>query len=170
MITPTATQQPAASTSAAATDAALASTIFARLHPATYLHRFLASSIRPDGRSFDEARETRLGASTIQVAQGSCVARHGNTIIVAGVRAELLDISDEYSGEADEDVDDIDEEARAQNAGQDSGRLSGIGPADRRRLVVGVDLSPMASPRFKPGPPGQEAQVLVSRLERVLEV
>jgi hypothetical protein len=77
-------------------------------------------------------------------------------VIVAGVKAELLDLSEE-----DQDVED-DELVE--------GRLDyGLGSVDRKRLVIGVELSPMASARFKSGPPGEESQVLTSRLMSTLE-
>lgn len=140
-------------------DAVLGSTVFARLQPAVYLSRFLDVSIRPDGRSFDDVRETKLAKETVGVADGSSVVRRGNTMIVAGIRAELLDISDEdVSG--DEQMGEPDFGSRSH----------GIGPVDRRRVVVNIDMGPMAGPQFKSGPPGEEAQILASRLQRVLEV
>jgi exosome complex component RRP43 len=143
-------------TAAVETDTSLGSAIFARLHPATYLSRFLSSNIRPDGRSLDAFRSSTLALSSIQSAEGSCIVRQGSTVIVAGVKAELLDLSEE-----DQDVED-DELVE--------GRLDyGLGSVDRKRLVIGVELSPMASARFKSGPPGEESQVLTSRLMSTLE-
>lgn len=36
-------------------------------------------------------------------------------------------------------------------------------------LVPNVELSPMCSPKFKPGPPGEQAQVLSENLDRLLK-
>lgn len=144
-------------------DPALGSTIFARLHPATYLARFLDKSIRPDGRALEHFRQVRVGGSTIGTAQGSAIVRHGNTVIVAGVRAEFLETADE-----EPPGDDEDQVAELGTSGA-TVDLSGLGPIDRRRLVVGIDLTPMSSARFKPGPPGDEAQVLASRLMQSLD-
>ena len=134
----------------------MGSAIFARLHPATYLSRFLASSIRPDGRSLDAFRSTTIALSTIQSAEGSCIVRQGSTVFVAGIKSEVMDLGEEDAGEERE------EEAGATLE-------YGLGPAERKRLVVGVELSPMASAHFKPGPPGEESQVLTSRLMSTLE-
>lgn len=145
-------------------DVALASTIFARLHPATYLSRFLTNGIRPDGRTFDACRPVTVGRSTIDSAEGSCIVRLGNTVVIAGVKAELLDTSDEQFEDDLLIAQDTDRQDERQPAG-----LHGLGPIDRRRVVVGVDLAPMSSARFRPGPPGEEAQVLASRVMRTLD-
>ncbi|UZJ51794.1 hypothetical protein CBS101457_001114 [Exobasidium rhododendri] len=147
-------------TAAIDTDASLGSAIFARLHPATYLSRFLSSNIRPDGRSFDAFRPSTLALSSIQSAEGSCIVRQGSTVMVAGVKAELLDLTEEDQDSDDEDFDDGTKDRKLEY---------GLGPVDRKRIVVGVELSPMASARFKSGPPGEESQVLTSRLMSALE-
>lgn len=142
-------------TATSETDTALGSAIFARLHPATYLSRFLSSNVRPDGRSLDAFRPSTSALSSIQSAEGSCIVRQGSTVFVAGVKAELLDLSDEDQEEEGELTEERFE--------------YGLGPVDRKRIVVGVELSPMASARFKAGPPGEESQVLTSRLMSTLE-
>ncbi|MCO5613809.1 hypothetical protein L7F22_068087 [Adiantum nelumboides] len=148
---------------------ALGSTIFARLHPTTYLARFLDNAIRPDGRSFDAFRDVSVGVSTIETAQGSAIVRYGNSTIIAGVKGEFIDISDEEDVQQTADIDEA-EENEMQTDKQKSSRSIGLGPIDKRSLVVGVDLTPMSSARFKSGPPGEEAQVLASRLMRSFEV
>ncbi|PWN35327.1 ribosomal protein S5 domain 2-like protein [Meira miltonrushii] len=142
---------------------ALGSTIFARLHPTTYLARFLDNAIRPDGRSFEAFRDVSVGVSTIETAQGSAIVRYGNSTIIAGVKGEFIDISDiQQTADVDEgDEDDMQ---------IDTNKLIGLGPIDKRSLVVGVDLTPMSSAKFKSGPPGEEAQVLASRLMRSFDV
>lgn len=140
---------------AAEADASLGSAIFARLHPASYLSRFLSSSIRPDGRNLDAFRSSTVALSTIETSEGSCIVRQGSTVIVAGVKADIIDLSEEAN-----DVDDDEKEAV---------KGYGLGPVERKRIVVGVELSPMASAKFRPGPPGEESQVLASRLMAVLE-
>jgi len=102
-----------------------------------------------------------LALSSIQTAEGSCIVRQGSTVIVAGIKAELLDLSEEDQSMLDDD-DDEEEEA------EDNFKY-GLGPVDRKRIVVGVELSPMASARFKSGPPGEESQVLTSRIMTSLE-
>lgn len=55
---------PEASTSNVAKPSGNASeaAIFKRLHPTTYLSRFTARNVRPDGRAFDEARDVSINA------------------------------------------------------------------------------------------------------------
>ena len=155
----------ASTTSVANSDStSLGSTIFARLHPTTYLARFLDNAIRPDGRSFDSFREISVGVSTIETAQGSAIVRYGNSTIIAGVKGEFLDISDENDVLQISDIDEIEESDK-----QNSSRSIGLGPIDKRSLVIGVDLTPMSSARFRSGPPGEEAQVLASRLMRTFD-
>ena len=50
---------PSSSSSSAEQDALKALT-FQRLHPKTYLERFLAENVRPDGRDLDEWRDISL--------------------------------------------------------------------------------------------------------------
>jgi exosome complex component RRP43 len=147
----------ASKAAAAEEDASLGSAIFARLHPASYLSRFLSSSIRPDGRALDAFRSSNMATSTIETSEGSCIVRQGSTIIVAGVKAEILDLSEE-----DDDSDEEESKEKTVNG-------YGLGPVDRKRIIVGVELSPMASAKFRPGPPGEESQVLASRLMAILE-
>lgn len=147
----------------------LGSTIFARLHPTTYLARFLDNSIRPDGRSFESFRDKSIGVSTIETAQGSAIVRTGNSTIIAGVKAELIDISDEDDVKQTTEMDG-EREDDLQTERQKSRRSIGLGPIEKRSLIVGVDLTPMSSARFKSGPPGEEAQVLSSRLMRAFDV
>ena len=58
-----ATSAASASTSSSSDSAeqdALKALTFQRLHPKTYLERFLAEDVRPDGRDFDEWRDISL--------------------------------------------------------------------------------------------------------------
>lgn len=41
-------------------DSALKASIFQRLHPRAYLERFVAESVRPDGRPFDAWRDVSV--------------------------------------------------------------------------------------------------------------
>lgn len=165
--TPIHTNMTASTINAADTSSTtLGSTIFARLHPTTYLARFLDNAIRPDGRSFEAFRDVSVGVSTIETAQGSAIVRYGNSTIIAGVKGEFIDISDiQQTADIDEG-----EENDMQTDKQNSTRSIGLGPIDKRSLVVGVDLTPMSSAKFKSGPPGEEAQVLASRLMRSFDV
>ncbi|CDO77202.1 hypothetical protein BN946_scf184747.g15 [Trametes cinnabarina] len=109
------------STSASADSAeqdALKALTFQRLHPKTYLERFLSENVRPDGRDLDEWRNVSVN------------------VVVCGVKAEV----------AEPELDRPEE---------------GF-------LVPNLDLPAICSPKFKPGPPSDEAQVLSDRLNEVL--
>ncbi|EIM81838.1 uncharacterized protein STEHIDRAFT_171488 [Stereum hirsutum FP-91666 SS1] len=106
--------------------------IFQRLHPRIYLERFIAESVRPDGRTFDDWRDLSVNVGSIGTANGSSLVRLGDTTIVCGVKAEI----------AEPDLDRPDE----------------------GWIVPNIDLPPICSPKFKPGPPSDEAQALSDRL------
>jgi exosome complex component RRP43 len=86
---------------------------FQRLHPRTYLERFLAEGIRPDGREPGSWRNVSINAGTyfysrqarciildtdrtaisgsITTAEGSSLVRVGNTTVVCGIKAEITE-------------------------------------------------------------------------------
>jgi len=75
----------------------------------------------------------------------------GKTIVVCGVKAEIaepgLDTPDlGFIGGSFDDTDAL--------------RIQPVG----HELVPNIDLPAMCSPKFKPGPPSEEAQVLSERL------
>ncbi|TFK94906.1 ribosomal protein S5 domain 2-like protein [Polyporus arcularius HHB13444] len=115
---------------------ALKALTFQRLHPRTYLERFLAENVRPDGRYFDEWRDISVNVGSISTADGSALVRLGSTTVVCGVKAEIAE------PELDRPKDGF--------------------------LVPNLDLPAICSPKFKPGPPTDEAQVLSDRLNEVL--
>ncbi|KAK7447062.1 hypothetical protein VKT23_014274 [Stygiomarasmius scandens] len=117
-------------------DDALKAATFQRLHPRTYLERFLAEGVRPDGRNLEEWRTIELNVGSISTANGSALVKLGQTTIVCGVKAEI----------AEPELDCEDE---------------GF-------LVPNIDLPALCSPKFKPGPPSEEAQVLSERLNEAL--
>ncbi|KAJ7170658.1 ribosomal protein S5 domain 2-type protein [Mycena crocata] len=118
------------------TDSALKASIFQRLHPRAYLERFVAESIRPDGRSFDAWRDVSVNVGSISTANGSALVRLGETTIVCGVKAEISEPE--------------------------------LDTPEEGFLVPNIDLPALCSPKFKPGPPSEEAQVLSDRLNEVL--
>ncbi|KAI5121183.1 hypothetical protein M0805_005984 [Coniferiporia weirii] len=121
----------AASTSKAP-DSALQAETFRRLHPRTYLERFLNEGFRPDRRETEDWRDVSVNVGSISTADGSALVRLGDTTVVCGVKAEI----------AEPELDSPD-----------------IG-----FIVPNLDLPAICSPKFKPGPPVDEAQVLSERL------
>src|SRR5262249_21674431 len=82
---------------------------FQRLHPRTYLERFLQEKVRPDGRGPDDWRDIAINvggwfgffpclswsrtnlAGSISTADGSALVRLGDTTVVCGVKAEIAE-------------------------------------------------------------------------------
>jgi len=114
----------------------LQATIFQRLHPRTYLSRFVEEGFRPDGRERSDWRDISVNVGSISNANGSALVRLGDTTIVCGVKAEI----------AEPDLD----------------------TPELGFVVPNIDLPAICSPKFKPGPPTDEAQVLSERLNDVL--
>ncbi|CDU22546.1 related to Exosome complex exonuclease RRP43 [Sporisorium scitamineum] len=129
---------PSTSTTTASSsgNADLVATTFKRLHPISYLSRFLDASIREDGRALAAFRDATLTLGSISTADGSSFARIGNTSCIAAVKAEVA-------------------------APQLSRSREGY-------LIPNVELPAVCSSKFKPGAPGEEAQVLTSRLLALL--
>ncbi|CBQ69873.1 related to Exosome complex exonuclease RRP43 [Sporisorium reilianum SRZ2] len=117
-------------------NADLVATTFKRLHPISYLSRFLDASIREDGRALTAFREATLTLGSISTADGSSFVRIGNTSCIAAIKAEVA-------------------------APQLSRSREGY-------LIPNVELPAVCSSKFKPGVPGDESQVLTSRLLALL--
>ncbi|KAI0297359.1 ribosomal protein S5 domain 2-like protein [Russula brevipes] len=110
--------------------------IFQRLHPKVYLERFLADQRRPDGREGADWRDPFVHVNPISTADGSALVRLGESTVVCGVKAEIVEPDLERPAEG--------------------------------FLVPNIDLPAMCAPRFKSGPPAEEAQVLSDRLASTL--
>ncbi|KAF7789424.1 hypothetical protein EIP86_000368 [Pleurotus ostreatoroseus] len=135
---------------------ALKALTFQRLHPKTYLERFLAERVRPDGREPDEGRDVSVNVGSISTADGSALVRIGQTTVVCGVKAEI----------AEPELDRPEE-------GFLGTYIAGIIILSLHSLescttVPNLDLPAICSPKFKPGPPSEEAQVLSDRLNEIL--
>lgn len=92
-----------------------AAAVFKRLHPASYLSRFLNSGYRPDGRPIlsssssqstasasavdDIWRQVSINTGSISTAHGSALVRMGDTTMVCGVKAEIGEPDTETPGE-----------------------------------------------------------------------
>ena len=151
---------------------------FKRLHPKVYLERFLAENFRPDGRQLDVWREVslivgscgfparpgrRLGricsrpyalTGSISTADGSALVRVGKTAVVCGVKAEIAE------PELDSPEDGF--------LGECAPSMRNVRAVTHLVPVPNLDLPAICHPRFKPGPPTEEAQVLSDRLNEVL--
>ncbi|KAJ4465019.1 ribosomal protein S5 domain 2-type protein [Lentinula edodes] len=128
----------------AAEKEALKAATFQRLHPQIYLQRFLEEKIRPDGRSIaDDENEDTHAWRNVEVNVGSITTTSGSALVRLGNTTVVCGVKAEI---CEPELDNSDE---------------GF-------LVPNVDLPALCSPKFKTGPPTEEAQVLSERLNEVL--
>ncbi|GAA6000741.1 hypothetical protein JCM10207_004634 [Rhodosporidiobolus poonsookiae] len=117
--------------------------LFKRLHPKPYLERFVGEGVRPDGRPLGaQAREDDVWRDA-SVNIGSVSTAPSSALVRLGKTSLVCGVTLE------------------------------IAPPDLARpnegfIIPNVDLSPLCSPIFRPGPPADEAQVLSARLRDVL--
>lgn len=118
--------------------------IFNRIQPHEYFRRFLDHNVRPDGRLLDRFRKTLITAGAITTADGSAMVRLGGTTVVCGIKAE---VSEPHVDRPDEGYLGID-------------KLPPAPPSNCLSFlpVPNVELSPICSPKFRPGPPSEKAQ------------
>ncbi|KAF9449035.1 hypothetical protein P691DRAFT_728597 [Macrolepiota fuliginosa MF-IS2] len=122
----------------------LKAAIFQRLHPRVYLERFLAEDVRPDGRALGTGIEGGEGVwRDVSINVGSISTADGSALVRMGGTTIVCGVKAEI---AEPDLERPDE---------------GF-------LVPNVDLPAMCHPKFKPGPPSDEAQVLSERLFETL--
>ncbi|XP_025829734.1 exosome complex component RRP43-like [Agrilus planipennis] len=107
------------------------------LHPQKYYRDYLAHNIRPDGRDLDSFRPAVLSCGSISTANGSAIAKIGQTTVVCGIKAELC------QPKADKPEEGF--------------------------IIPSVELPPLCSSKFKPGPPSVEAQIATRLLADIIE-
>ncbi len=62
---------------------------FQRIHPSEFHRKFLIEGVRPDGRTLDTFRKTRVQNGVLENTNGSSLVRIGNTSIMCGIKAEV---------------------------------------------------------------------------------
>ncbi|WVO17612.1 hypothetical protein L204_105309 [Cryptococcus depauperatus] len=105
--------------------------IFKQLHPAHYLSRFLSSGYRPDGRK--HASSTQAQWRDVSINMRCISTAHGSALVKMGDTTVVCGIKAEV------------------------GKPLTSAPSEGF-VVPNIDLPALSSPRFKPGPPGEEAQ------------
>lgn len=60
---------------------------FRKIYPSEFYKKFLVHGVRPDGRSLQKVRKTRVSAGSIGSAEGSAFVRMGNSSVLAAVSA-----------------------------------------------------------------------------------
>ncbi len=103
--------------------------------------------------STEDSSKSLIGS--ISTANGSALVRLGNTTVVCGVKAEI----------AEPELDRPEDGYLGMPLIQP---ILGHAEIILRSTVPNLDLPAICSPKFKPGPPGEEAQVLSDRLNDVL--
>ncbi|PPQ81479.1 hypothetical protein CVT24_001438 [Panaeolus cyanescens] len=127
----------------------LKAAVFQRLHPEVYLSKYLAEGVRVDGRSLDDDDDDdddeteRNGFRSVYVNVGSISTADGSALVRLGDTTIVCGVKAEIS---EPELDNPNE---------------GF-------LVPNLDLPAMCSPKFKPGPPSDEAQILSERLNQAL--
>ncbi|GAA6030178.1 hypothetical protein JCM8097_009300 [Rhodosporidiobolus ruineniae] len=136
---------PSSSSSALSTvpSSNLTPALFKRLHPKPYLERFVNEGVRPDGRPVGAQAGDQDVWRDASINNGSVSTAPSSALVRLGKTSLVCGVTLE------------------------------IAPPELSRpnegfIVPNVDLSPLCSPLFRPGPPADEAQVLSSRLREVL--
>ncbi|GAA5826297.1 hypothetical protein JCM11251_007246 [Rhodosporidiobolus azoricus] len=117
--------------------------LFKRLHPKPFLERFVGEGVRPDGRPVGPQANEQDVWRDASVNIGSVSTAPSSALVRLGKTSLVCGVTLE------------------------------IAPPELSRpnegfIIPNVDLSPLCSPLFRPGPPADEAQVLSSRLRDVL--
>jgi exosome complex component RRP43 len=125
--------------------------IFERIKPDEYFRRFIEENVRPDGRALHTFRPTSIRQGAITTANGSAMIRIGGTTVVCGIKAEV----------AEPRVD----RPKDGYLGWLEFIQCGI---NHSTIVPNVELSPICSANFRPGPPSEQAQVNAEIINQVL--
>lgn len=84
----------AAAAAAAAPDTVNAEA-FRRLYPEEYWAKFIAQSVRPDGRPLGRARPTSVGLGAVSSADASALVKIGAATVLAGAKCEVMAAADD---------------------------------------------------------------------------
>lgn len=150
---------------------------FAKLAPIPFLHAHLTHATgphRPSGRKPSECRPPTLHTGSLSHASGSAVVRIGDTAVVCGIRAEILNTKDvadwKHPAITPRSADSVAQE-RHEDAGARRKRrkVEADEIARLNLLVPNVELSTGCSPAHLPGsPPSDLAQTLSHRVLSLL--
>lgn len=72
---------------------------FRRLYPAEYYAKFIAQSVRPDGRPLGVARSTSVGLGAVSTADASALVKVGASTALAGIKCEVMAATDDAPDE-----------------------------------------------------------------------
>ncbi|KAJ4994327.1 exosome complex exonuclease RRP43 [Stagonosporopsis vannaccii] len=141
--------------------------IFAAVSPHPFLQAHLSANkaaLRANGRAAHEFRASGVNTGSLTHSNGSAVVRLGNTSVVCGVRAEILNEEDTPGTSSPAAVNangDVDGDEDEDTEGDEIESL--------RLLVPNVELSTGSTPAHIPGnAPSTFAQSLITRIRTLL--
>lgn len=73
--------------------------VFRSLQLNQYHELFLKANKRSDGRAFNSFRETDIKTNVVDTADGSCIVKLGNTIVICGVKGSIVEKATVNDGE-----------------------------------------------------------------------
>lgn len=123
-----------------------------------YFNDYVSRNIRPDGRKFHDQRNVRLNVDALKTADSSAIVKCGNTTVVCGIKlvsnkewrwnllmTQLTHVS-------------LLQELATPKADE----------PDQGFLITNVELPPLCSSRFRPGPPSDHAQVTSTIVSEII--
>ncbi|GAA5927549.1 hypothetical protein JCM1841_002337 [Sporobolomyces salmonicolor] len=133
----------ATATGATAAASTLTPALFKRLHPRPYLDKFIGEGVRPDGRPVGAQAKDQAVWRDASINIGSVSTAPSSALVRLGKTTLVCGVTLEIAP-------------------------PDLATPNQGFIVPNVDLSPLCSPLFRPGPPPDEAQVLSARLRDVL--
>ncbi|GAA5916384.1 hypothetical protein JCM5296_006195 [Sporobolomyces johnsonii] len=133
----------ATATVATAAASTLTPALFKRLHPRPYLDKFIGEGVRPDGRPVGQQAKDQDVWRDASINIGSVSTAPSSALVRLGKTTLVCGVTLEIAP-------------------------PDLATPNQGFIVPNVDLSPLCSPLFRPGPPPDEAQVLSARLRDIL--
>ncbi|GAA5876042.1 hypothetical protein JCM1840_002755 [Sporobolomyces johnsonii] len=133
----------ATATVATAAASTLTPALFKRLHPRPYLDKFIGEGVRPDGRPVGPQAKDQDVWRDASINIGSVSTAPSSALVRLGKTTLVCGVTLEIAP-------------------------PDLATPNQGFIVPNVDLSPLCSPLFRPGPPPDEAQVLSARLRDIL--
>lgn len=135
--------------------------VFRVIHPVKYFNDYVSQKLRPDGRSFMDLRNIKLNINSIKTADASTIVKCGNTTVVCGIKLVcyqyLLIHFFIYQTTKFNLSCELQELAKPKAEEPDLGFI-----------VTNVEFPALCSPKFRPGPPSDYAQITSNLISDIL--
>lgn len=69
---------------------------FKRLYPSQFYSRFIANSVRPDGRPLMRSSDISIGLNAVTTSASSALVKIGTTTALAGIKLEVFNSKIDY--------------------------------------------------------------------------